>query len=108
MYDIVSNYASNMATFYWDCRQDEDENEFDREATFKSVTKLVSTKTAVDTMRRLFNEGATHMMLKSEDMDRLEAWERDNAQWLVFVYEGFKVDDSVTPFAVLTKNEVQW
>jgi hypothetical protein len=109
MYDIVSNYASNIASFHWDIRDDEEyRDDFLAEDRFKEASKLVNKKTSLQTLRRLFNDGSTYMMLNSKDMNQLEAWERDNAQWLVFVYEGVKVDDDATPFAVLTKNEVAW
>lgn len=109
MYDIVSNYASNTASFYWDIRDDEEyRDDFLAEDRFRDASKLVNKKTAQQTLRKLFNDGSTCMMLNNKDMKQLEAWEADNQQWLVFVYEGVKVDDEVTPLAVLTKNEVAW
>jgi hypothetical protein len=108
MYDIVSNYASNLATFHWDIRDDKEKDDFVSEDAFRDISKLVCKTTSNTTMRRLFNEGQTYMMLNNKDMNQLEEWEKAGLQWLVFVYEGFKINESDTPMAVLTKNEVAW
>jgi hypothetical protein len=107
MYDIVGNYSANVAEHHWDIRNDEDYSEFDLHESFRDVASLVCKTTATQTLRRMFKQGYTTMLLDDIHMMKLEAWERDNAQWLIFVYESLKFDNT-TPLVVLTKNDVQW
>ncbi len=107
MYNIVENYASNIASFRWDVRNDK-EYEDSTYNIFNELRKLVCKETAKCTLRTLLTEGSAAMMLSSSDLNQLEKWEQENVQWYLVVYEGPKIDENVTPFAILTRDEVTW
>ena len=62
-----------------------------------------SSQVAPGTFRKLFSEGATMMMLESEDFEQLEKWHENGEDFNVVVFR-----ENGDPVGLFTKEHVVW
>ena len=109
MYTLIHNYSSSMAEMLWDMRKDNEDDGIDSRGDVKVFTKdleqLLSPHTAKQTVRRLFSEGMTAMLVGGEIQDKLEKWEVDGADYTLVIHEGLRF---TSPFTALTRSEISW
>jgi translation initiation factor 2B subunit (eIF-2B alpha/beta/delta family) len=102
---LVSQFAAHQTDFLWDYGKDDPEAQEDNVETFiKDIRNLLSPKRdlVISTLRRLFSEGFTYMLLAREVFEVLETADAQDEDFSVIVKDGKET------VCILCKAELVW
>ena len=102
---LIANFSASQSDYLLDCGIDNPiENEDDIEQFLKDLRNLLNPRRglAVTTLRRLFSEGFTMMMLPPDHFEFLETAATEEVEFSIIVKNGKET------LCILCEKEINW